>query len=85
MTGYIATVEYANGVYWLRFPGVEKAYAFADRPEDIIPHAQKFLTSWARGGGSPPSLDAAITAPTAAAFKEGEAKLVVFEWEPPRE
>lgn len=83
MTRYIATVEYQDGKYWISFPGIQKAGSHAERVEDIIPHAQAFLTDRTRYGSPPPaSFDDAITAPTVPF--EGT-KLVIFEWElPPR-
>src|SRR6516162_8668218 len=81
MARYIATVEYADGQYWISFPGIQKAGSHARRPEDIIPHAQAFLTSQVYyGSPPPPSLDDAITDPRE---PFGGVKLVVFEWEPP--
>ena len=81
MARYIATVEYADGQYWIGFPGIQKAGSHAKRPEDIIPHAQSFLADRVHYG-SPPSasLDDAVTDPREPF--EG-VKLVIFEWEPP--
>jgi hypothetical protein len=50
---YIATVEYQDGKYWISFPGIQKAGSHADRVEDIVPHAQAFLTDWTRYGSLP--------------------------------
>ena len=81
MARYIATVEFDDGQYWIRFPGIQKAGSHAKRPEDIVAHARRFLSSWVRDGGSlPTSLDDAITDPQAPF--EGT-RLVVFEWDPP--
>jgi hypothetical protein len=78
---YIATVEYQDGKYWISFPGIEKAGSHAKRGEDIIPHARAFLTDWTRySSPPPPSLDDAITTPTA---PFDGTRLVIFEWEPP--
>jgi hypothetical protein len=81
MARYIATVEYADGQYWISFPGIQKAGSPAKLPEDIIPHAQAFLTDRVYYGSPPAaSLDDAITDPSEPF--EG-VNLVVFEWEPP--
>ena len=80
MPRYIATVEYDAGQYWISFPGIQKAGSHAKRVEDIIPHARNFLSDRAKYGGTLPSLDDAITDPTAPF--EGT-RLVIFEWEPP--
>jgi hypothetical protein len=81
MARYIVTVEYQDGQYWIRFPGIEKAGSHAKRPEDIVPHAQSFLTDWVRYGSPPPfSLGEATTA-IREPF-EGT-RLIVFDWEPP--
>lgn len=80
MPRYIATVEYDAGQYWISFPGIQKAGSHAKRVEDIIPHARNFLSDSAKYGGTLPSLDDAITDPTAPF--EGT-RLVIFEWEPP--
>ena len=77
MARYIATVEYDAGEYWISFPGIQKAGSHAKRPEDIVPHARHFLSSWA--GPPPASLDEAITDPKAP-FQG--TKLVIFEWDP---
>lgn len=78
MARYIATVEYDAGEYWISFPGIQKAGSHAKRPEDIIPHARRFLDDWM--GPPVASLDDAITDPQEPF--EGT-KLVVFDWEPP--
>jgi hypothetical protein len=81
MARYIAVVEHEGGRYWISFPGIQKTYSYAARPEEIVPHAQAFLDRWLKDGGTPPvSLDDALTDP-------GEpfegTKLVIFEWDPP--
>ena len=81
MARYIATVEFDDGQYWLRFPGIQKAGSHAKRPEDIVPHARAFLADWRQDGATPLlSLDDAITEPIAP-FKG--VRLVIFEWDPP--
>ena len=73
----------------ISFPGVDKTYRLAKRPEDIIAQARAFLDQEAAPvttrsgevieGEVPPSLDDALTDPHEPF--EG-AKLVVFDWEP---
>ena len=46
MARYIATVEFDDGQYWISFPGIEKAGSHAKRPEEIVPHARRFLNEW---------------------------------------
>jgi predicted RNase H-like HicB family nuclease len=82
MPRYIAIVEYADGQYWISFPGIQKAGSHAKGPEDIVAHSRRFLEGWAQNGGSlPASLDDAITTDAPPPF-DGT-KLVVFDWEPP--
>ena len=94
MARYIATVEYDAGQDWIRVPGIQKAGSHAKRPEDLIPHARKFLDgrmaplpAWIKPDADdipppvpPPSLDDALTDPSEPF--EG-VRLVIFEWDPP--
>ena len=94
MARYVAVVEYQDDEYWISFPGIEKTYALAKRPEDIVEQARKFLDDEMqararsravfdddRAGDAslPLSLDDAMTDPREPF--EGT-RLVVFEWEP---
>jgi hypothetical protein len=94
MARYVAVVEYQDDEYWISFPGIEKTYAIARRPEDIVQQARKFLEDEMQARASsravfdddragdatlPPSLDDAMTDPREPF--EGT-RLVVFEWEP---